>query len=726
MSKIVDREGLKAFRERLDEKYVIEGEYSPQTSVGLADNFTPYSENSGAEQSNPFISNGTGTNNNQEIVTVGDYGLLKSKNGNTVCVNQWFNFTTLQSITVNGITFTNNNDGSITLNGTATSTSPYELITKPSSPIFPIGHKILVLGQTKNPNYYIQGYSDTIGVFCTENTEIFTMPDTGTNYNYLRIRVANGTTLNNVKIVPNFIDLTQWFNGNIPQDILDNPSHFSWYYNGDLSYNTGTLVNANGVKLVSTGRNQWDEQWENGYYSTSTGLPVSNANYIRSKNTKAIKVIPNKSYCFALKNQHSLVNHMSTVLYYDNSGNYLGYKNFDIDSGLSQTFDTPSNCFYIKFYMSDYYGTSYANDITISLYYTPEQGYDKHYPYEAPYEVDTDSEVLRSAGSVYDYKEPNGIKHIVIGSYTFTGNESWVYFEAYHLFVMKKYDNPNFPDCKNNAFGNNSCICDKKYITNKLNSWSWVDNTIGVGTSFISSDNRSIVVRDDSFNGDITTFASSMAGKTIYFELTTETTEQGTPFAENLPINDYGMLYWLDENNNLVDIPQGNTIFFPINYKGFLDDMYHRVDGDSSSYVIDAELQASETQRDTIDTQLKNAIGGALRQLLAVSKSIDFNNIALDDLGELNWTYNSSNGFFIGTLSNSSITNTLNILSTKYKRCDNANGSDMNSGNLKIGVALSNWSNIATQVFVRDTTYTDATTFKNAMKGVLLAYEKAS
>ena len=147
-------------------------------------------------------------------------------------------------------------------------------------------------------------------------------------------------------------------------------------------------------------------------------------------------------------------------------------------------------------------------------------------------------------------------------------------------------------------------------------------------------------------NGSSTTAPTGI----FYFELATETTEQGTSFAENLPINDYGMLYWLDENDEIVGIPQGTKIFYPTNYKGFVDDVYARTEGDAGKLVLQEELSAEETARSNQDTILQNAIGGTLRQILASIKNISFDNTDFVDLGELNWSYATDYNYFFHLL----------------------------------------------------------------------------
>ena len=209
-----------------------------------------------------------------------------------------------------------------------------------------------------------------------------------------------------------------------------------------------------------------------------------------------------------------------------------------------------------------------------------------------------------------------------------------------------------------------------------------------------------------------------MSGVYLFYELATPTTEQGTQFPENIEINDYGTMEW-DSN-----VPQGCKIFYPADYVLFVDSLGQRADinWDASEVVSQSELNASETQRDNIDTQLKNAIGGTLRHCLAIQEAgVNFEDTDFVDLGTLTWTYSSDIQRFNATTSIENIkvvnnSTAIKGLCTQYDII----GSDYTATTDKsLGV------NTSGLVRIKDTTYTDATTFKNAMKGVLLAYEKA-
>lgn len=79
------------------------------------------------------------------------------------------------------------------------------------------------------------------------------------------------------------------------------------------------------------GANQWDEEWEVGSLSGATGGPISDNNYIRSKNF--ISVDDSKSY-YAM---HPYGSGSLFALYYDENGTYIGTSAQSISNNSSFT-----------------------------------------------------------------------------------------------------------------------------------------------------------------------------------------------------------------------------------------------------------------------------------------------------------------------------------------------------------------------------------------------------
>ena len=705
----------KTIVEALEDYAKKDGNY-PTMTVGVADNLAPYSEDSGAEQSKPFIAQGTGTDNNTAIVTTGALGLLKEKQGNTVVVNQLINKANLPSTQTlaNGVVFTNNGDGTFSLSGTANADIDFNLTTF----TLKANIKYIYFGANgANDNVYLELFGSGNSYKNKGNNVIISRNDD--LYVLNRLHIASGTTVNQ-KFRPCITNLTQMFNGNIPQDLLDNPSHFSWHYNGSLAYNTGSLENANGVKLVCTqGRNLLgDEDVLINTAMLTDGTTYSADGFITSK---LIRVIPNRKciiYCTTFSGSNGC-----SIATFDAQGNNNGYFDKVLYSGLGivgdYAIEIPSNVWYIKFFFHYSSGamSSYNNDITVSLYYTPEQGgegYNQHYPYIASKIYDTGSEILKSAGNAKDTKTPDGAITRRIKIYTFTGNENWV--QSSHCYIMQEeLPNVKLPSDPNYYWKAN--ILFAKLITSSWQTLSDGSHTSGIALTF---DEGKVVISENDYAN-----ISALTGTELYYEAT-PTTEQGATFPENLEISDYGMMYWLDGNDNLVGISQGAKFFYPVDYKGFIDDVYSRTNGDAQDLVVQSDLSPLTSQ----DNILLNAIGGTLRQCLCVKESLTFNNTKVVDMGDLNYTYDSTYQAFRPTnLSDNAPvgdrTHSI-VLSTLYETVDAMYSSLLgNLSNMCMCQTLDS-SGTSPNIWIKNTAYTDATAFKAAMKGVLLAYEKAS
>ena len=579
--KIVNRENLKTFRQAFQTK-LENGQIVPLTTK----NISPISEESGTIQETPFVMQGTGTANNTEIVDTSPVGKQLEKQGNTICLNQLVengNFADTSGWTTTNATL------SVSSNvATFTAGSRTGRIVSGSIDIIS-GHKYLLICSIKKSlsteNIKCDANNSTYGNL--GSTEIAF--DENTNWQTKSmILVSSYTATYNIRIVDytynewtstqvknvQLIDLTQWFNNDIPQDLLDNPSHWSWYQNyGDyIAYNTGELVNCAGRYLVDTFRNQWNEKTELGTWGVSGKVDANDK--IRSDDYILVK--PNITYY--ARTGVGTTNRIY-IFYYDKNKNYLG------DTGgyiYNTTFTTPSNCWYIAFYCNSAYGTTYNNDITISLYYATGDGYSEYYAYEQPKVYDTGVEVLRKASSVKDIKAPDGTITRRIGTYTFTGQETWETLGeqgAKSCNVISSLSK----GASGSSVANVLCPI---LIAETFNNIYYGNNTNGIAISSTGL----IVVNTNQVN--------NLTGKTIYYELATPTTEQGTPFAENIEINDYGTMYWLDTNNALVEIPQGTKLFYPADYVLLVDSLNSYTNGSVDNLALKSDLTSFLSQTD--------------------------------------------------------------------------------------------------------------------------------
>ena len=127
--------------------------------------------------------------------------------------------------TINGVTFTNNGDGSITVNGTATANIIYQLTTYGTQTKISVNHKYLYtynVPNVSNTTYYsdiktIPSDKTVVNVTTCYVFYTATGDDTGVRIN---IRVFAGYTANNLVFKPQLFDLTEMYGaGNEPTTV---------------------------------------------------------------------------------------------------------------------------------------------------------------------------------------------------------------------------------------------------------------------------------------------------------------------------------------------------------------------------------------------------------------------------------------------------------------------------------------------------------------------------
>lgn len=123
----------------------------------------------------------------------------------------------LATQTINGVTFTNNGDGTITVNGTATKSSSIGTEIKNWTPI--IGHKILVSGcpEGGGANTFSLGAFNQRGAIDYGNGAIGSVITTG---KWFGIIFNSGVTFDNLIFKPQLFDLTEMYGaGNEPTTV---------------------------------------------------------------------------------------------------------------------------------------------------------------------------------------------------------------------------------------------------------------------------------------------------------------------------------------------------------------------------------------------------------------------------------------------------------------------------------------------------------------------------
>ena len=257
------------------------------------------------------------------------------------------------------------------------------------------------------------------------------------------------------------------------------------------------------------------------------------------------------------------------IHFYDANKGYLG----NVATYTNATFTTPQNAHFMRFVSWTY--QAYGNDITVSLYYSGESGYDQYYPYTVLAEVDTGSEVLRSAGAIADEKTPDGTITRRVGVVDL-GTLSWNYSSS----AGQEFFYTSITGAKSKAWGTLSNAACPPYMQAAYDDVNGQNGMFGINPA-----GNTFKACNTSYS-DAATFKTAMSGVYLYYELATPTTEQGTAFAENIPCDDFGSMYWTQTKG----IPQGNEIFYPTDLKGALDSIVAALPSAIGTYTLHATV----------------------------------------------------------------------------------------------------------------------------------------
>lgn len=136
------------------------------------------------------------------------------------------------------------------------------------------------------------------------------------------------------------IDLTQMFGaGNEPstyEEFLQRKPKVADEY----AYNEGEIINNKVEKVVTTGRNLWDEEWENGFIEEGTGMPIHNGRLTEMRSKHFIPIIGGQNYYMSKDTQ--AFSYEICWFEYDANFAFLGR------SAYIQTLSAKSNTAYVR------------------------------------------------------------------------------------------------------------------------------------------------------------------------------------------------------------------------------------------------------------------------------------------------------------------------------------------------------------------------------------------
>ena len=235
---------------------------------------------------------------------------------------------------------------------------------------YPQNHKTLIMLEAKSVDVtafriYLNSAYKTNNILTPNYTQYSAILNSGSP-NEIDFYTDGGNN-NSIVYYKNIqvIDLTAMFGTTIADYIYSLEqsvagSGVAWFRNlfpkSYYAYNAGTLMSVQTSKHITTGFNQWDEEWELGTINAQ-GQNASGNQTIRSKNY--IPILPNTAYY--------ITNVMSAVFWYDYDKNLIS---LNYSGGLRTS---PTNAYYMRFYSTQEYGNTYNHDICINFHWDGER-----------------------------------------------------------------------------------------------------------------------------------------------------------------------------------------------------------------------------------------------------------------------------------------------------------------------------------------------------------------
>lgn len=583
MSKLVTKGSLKAFRKQTDEKYVIEGEYSPSTGVGEADRLTPYGPNSGVRDNTPFLFQTSGGGSD-----IGSLAYFNELRGNTIKYNQ--KAPVFSTETKNGITATASNNGrKLTFSSSQQDSNITNFYYTLSREICS-GHKFILLidkcdvntTDSNDPLFYF-GFTTSYGGYsATTLVDPFTGILTASgDYHDFCIRIeSNGNTISGSIEDVRIYDLTDMFGaGNEPadyQEFVKKSGIVSWD-----EPNPGELKSAKPSAYKIVGYNACDGVFKKGYWiSKASGEEEYDGDTNAAIAANFIKIVPGHDYTVEVEfdDDNYLDDDYSIYVWmYDSNKHFIGTKY--LSNAKPSNFG--ENTHYIK--IGVYCGMEIDLDKThVCCHLTWDEsktGYEEHYHETYP----LPNIPLRKVGNVYDTLTHEGKLTRRVGVTNFhdlpwehvdtaDGNYRFVASVANIKAVESDDDEGNvlteldFKTMSVDQIFDHAAMMDSQ-------------NLIGVDTNGYIH----IYLGREQINStaDLTVYIETVPSTLyVYYELDepVETTDEEYAFTYKTIIDDFGTQEFIGS-----DIPVGNDFFYVSDYKAFIDSVYNKMKGNAEN-----------------------------------------------------------------------------------------------------------------------------------------------
>lgn len=382
---------------------------------------------------------------------------------------------------------------------------------------------------------------------------------------------------------PQLFDLTQMFGSEIADYIYNleqttpgaGVAWFRKYFPKDYyEYNPGEIMSVEGLTSHDmVGFNLWDEEWENGAYSTQDGTAIINSNRIRSKNL--IPVVPNSTYYVSAPSSYGDIN----VHYFDSDKKFISCAYNKRES----TFVTPSNCHYILWNNVTNNVTTYNHDICINLSWDGERD-GEYEPYvKHSYPLDSSLTLrgipkLSTDGKLYydgDHYKSDGTVERRYGIVDL-GTLDWDRIANPFPSLSETY---LFVNIGQTIDGNAIADYSEKRITPLYKNvivYTHFDNDKSIGYIY----EKRIAIRDDSYT-DAASFKAAMSGVYLVYELAEPTTEEAQPFQSPQIVDDFGTEEYVTSSI----VPVGHITQYDSNLRAKLEMAPNSPDGDGDYLV---------------------------------------------------------------------------------------------------------------------------------------------
>lgn len=492
-----------------------------------------------------------------------------------------------QSKTENGVTITDNRDGSYTVITTpegATATTFLGLTNIPNGRAL---HKYFIGGCAKGGSlstYYVGGRYiwQVSGKIDSGNGAV--IEDYQPQYSdSFGIMVKEGTIITTALIFkPQLIDLTQMFGATIADYIYSLEqatagAGVAWFRKlfpkSYYSYNAGQIMSVKTSKHITTGFNQFDVQNADLRQTGFDGGATSPYNVTTFEHTQ---IVPETVYCWT----DSLTADGRYLRFYDFAGNVIETRS--IYNAPPFTFTTPAGAASVRLMWLANAGitvddVSNNGKVCINISWDGERD-GEYEPYEVnTYPLDSDLELrgipkldadnkLYYDGDEYestgDVTRKYGIVDLGSLNWNADSNRAGVFYTN-GIASLIKQPVPNA----------SAQILASKFYTMRnasvpaADSLADADKTI---SSYPSYGGGYIFVVDLSHaSDDAATFKTAMSGVYLVYELATPTTEQAEPYTNPQIVNDFGTEEYIDDR--AVAIPVGHNTFYEVNLRAKLE-----------------------------------------------------------------------------------------------------------------------------------------------------------